>query len=203
MAMFAKNDETRAAIWAHLVVYPGLTAHEIKRAVLRGHAGNATLAMCRRMECDGQLTSKNEYRAQQGREVTCWYAAPGAFAVGARGESVEKIAESWSLDGSRRRRAAQSLVAGAGLRASAHRSDSASGPAAGTMMSPAAAIMPRRIPCPRRRGRCRRRQITRDLLDLVPVDHAAQRSKYPEARTPGQGARGAWCRSQGLALVLQ
>lgn len=85
---FQAEDGTRAVIWAHLVTYPGLTAHEIRRAVLREQAGHSTIALCKNMQRDGQLTARSEYRAQQGRDVTCWYAVPGAFACRSAGDRV-------------------------------------------------------------------------------------------------------------------
>jgi len=87
---FAKANETRALIWAYLVVSPGRTAHEIARGAL-GKRGPTSASIpdasgiCQRMQRDGQLTSRREYRPQQGREVTVWYAVPGAFAVNNEG----------------------------------------------------------------------------------------------------------------------
>ena len=79
----------RAVIWSFLVVNPGRTAYEIGRAVLGRNTGPTSAAMnsgadaylLARMERDGQVTRRREYRAQQGREVSVWFAVPGAFAV--------------------------------------------------------------------------------------------------------------------------
>lgn len=78
----------RAIIWSFLVVSPGRTAFEIGRAAL-GRTGPTSASvnsgaiqyLLARMERDGQVTRRREYRAQQGREVSIWYAVPGAFAV--------------------------------------------------------------------------------------------------------------------------
>ncbi len=75
---FKPANDTRALIWSHLVIYPGLTASELRRSVLRGQRGDNVIGICRRMERDGQLFGSAQFRAQQGREVTCWYAVPGA-----------------------------------------------------------------------------------------------------------------------------
>lgn len=83
---FAKAAGTRALIWSYLVVSPGRTSREIARCALgkRGPISSSIpdpRALCQRMERDGELTSRREYRAQQGREVTLWYAVPGAFRI--------------------------------------------------------------------------------------------------------------------------
>lgn len=79
---------TREVIWAWLVVHPGRTAYEIARGGL-GKTGptpasiqsGSTLKLLQKMERSGQVTRTQEYRAQQGREVSVWYAAPGAFGI--------------------------------------------------------------------------------------------------------------------------
>ncbi|HKO23674.1 MAG TPA: hypothetical protein VJY65_02920 [Chloroflexota bacterium] len=84
--MLAATDK-RAVIWSWLVIRPGQTAHEIARGALgkRGPTSSSIKAdtpLLQRMERAGQLTSRREWRPQQGRKVTLWYAVPGAFAIG-------------------------------------------------------------------------------------------------------------------------
>ena len=68
----------RRLIWDHLTAHPGLTVSEIARGGLRlNHAGSAR-QLLERMEHAGQVTRRTEYRAQQGKRVSLWYAVPGA-----------------------------------------------------------------------------------------------------------------------------
>lgn len=79
---------SREIIWSWLVLHPGRTAYEVARGALgkRGPTGahvqsGGTLKLLHRMEKAGQVTRQSEYRAQQGRLVDLWYAAPGAFGI--------------------------------------------------------------------------------------------------------------------------
>jgi hypothetical protein len=74
-----KDPGRRARIWRHLAAYPGLTASEIHRAALTDITEPAVRYLCRRMAAAGQLTSTTGYSPQQGRPVTRWHPAPGAF----------------------------------------------------------------------------------------------------------------------------
>ena len=71
----ARTPEQRARIREHLTAYPGLTAGELSRAVLRDVTDAGVLLLCRRMALDGQLTGFTAHDDQQGRPVTRWYAA--------------------------------------------------------------------------------------------------------------------------------
>lgn len=76
------RSDRRPVIWAYLVGVPGATAVEVARAGLGLHGTNGgVLYLLRRMERDGEVTSRQEYRASQGREVAVWFAVPGAFAI--------------------------------------------------------------------------------------------------------------------------
>jgi len=85
-------------VWSWLVLHPGRTAYEVARVALRKrgptsahvHSGS-TLKLLIRMEQAGQVTRSREYRAQQGRDVDLWSAAPGWSATGGglvRGEAA-------------------------------------------------------------------------------------------------------------------
>jgi len=71
-----RTPEQRQLILDHLAAYPGLTAGELSRTVLRGVTDASVLLLCRRMQADGQLASTTAYDDQQGRNVTRWRVTP-------------------------------------------------------------------------------------------------------------------------------
>lgn len=84
----AHSRQTRELVWSWLILRPGATSYEIAQQCLRDRRGSggtvragSTFNLLTRMERAGQVTRETEYRAQQGRIVTLWYAAPGAFRI--------------------------------------------------------------------------------------------------------------------------
>ena len=63
----------RARVLAHLAVHPGLTAGELARALGQG---NSLYDLLYDMRRKGHLVTAQQWRAQQARHVSLWYAAP-------------------------------------------------------------------------------------------------------------------------------